>query len=217
MKEVEKIDEERRKQPDMRLSQSHPLNLIIMIGMRFSQSPRRYCSSPVRSRSATSRHCACDISNPETLGARECGLCKEAETQPPDVAVFFLKDNNPRKPNRWLALPRFHGKGGHAFCGHDRGPAHAALDRRDRQRPKKFGAISGASPTTAISAAPSATPTCTSASCSKVSRPKISSSSTDRRRSRCPRTEPGYGFIPFQGGKLHVHLSEQICETVLLR
>src|SRR5437763_13982018 len=60
--------------------------------------------------------CACDISNPETMGARECGLCKEAEKQPADVPVFFLKDVNPRKPNRWLALPRTHGKVGDSFA-----------------------------------------------------------------------------------------------------
>lgn len=27
--------------------------------------------------------------------------------------MFFLKDINPRKPNRWLALPRTHGAGNH--------------------------------------------------------------------------------------------------------
>ena len=58
--------------------------------------------------SADVRNCACDLAKPETMAARECGLCREAEEQPADVAVFFLKDNNPRKPNRWLALPRPH-------------------------------------------------------------------------------------------------------------
>ena len=42
------------------------------------------------------------------MAKRECGLCREAEKQPPDELVFLLKDNNPRKPNRWLALPRAH-------------------------------------------------------------------------------------------------------------
>ena len=54
------------------------------------------------------RACACDAAKPETLAAKECGLCREAENQPADVAVFFVKDINPRKPNRWLALPRAH-------------------------------------------------------------------------------------------------------------
>ncbi len=62
------------------------------------------------------RSCDCDPARPETLAARECGLCREAEKQPPDATVFFLKDINPRKPNRWLALPRSHSKGGHSLA-----------------------------------------------------------------------------------------------------
>jgi len=58
-------------------------------------------------------NCACDPSKPASMEARECSLCWEAETQPADAGIFFLKDNNPRKPNRWLALPREHGHGGH--------------------------------------------------------------------------------------------------------
>ncbi|MGH9614501.1 MAG: hypothetical protein ACRD4P_15625, partial [Bryobacteraceae bacterium] len=52
--------------------------------------------------------CHCDPARPETLEARECSLCREAEKQPANLQVFFLKDANPTKPNRWLALPRTH-------------------------------------------------------------------------------------------------------------
>ena len=52
--------------------------------------------------------CDCDASKIESLRARQCSLCREAEKQPADVDVFFLKDANPSKPNRWLALPRTH-------------------------------------------------------------------------------------------------------------
>jgi len=52
--------------------------------------------------------CPCDASRPETLSARQCSLYREAEKQAADVRVFFLKDINPTKPNRWLALPRVH-------------------------------------------------------------------------------------------------------------
>ena len=52
--------------------------------------------------------CNCDPTRPETLEARQCSLCREAEKQPVDVKVFFLQDANPTKPNRWLALPRTH-------------------------------------------------------------------------------------------------------------
>jgi hypothetical protein len=58
--------------------------------------------------------CACDVRNPESLKARQCSLCAEAEKQTADV--FFVKDINPRKPNRYLALPRFHGPAGHRLA-----------------------------------------------------------------------------------------------------
>ena len=37
----------------------------------------------------------------ETLDARPCSLCREAEKQPADTRIFFLKDVNPTKPGRW--------------------------------------------------------------------------------------------------------------------
>lgn len=52
--------------------------------------------------------CNCDPTRPETLEARQCSLCREAEKQPGEIKVFFLQDSNPTKPNRWLALPRSH-------------------------------------------------------------------------------------------------------------
>jgi diadenosine tetraphosphate (Ap4A) HIT family hydrolase len=57
--------------------------------------------------------CACDAKNPESMKARQCSLCNEAEKQPADVEFFTLKDINPRKPGRWLALPREHDEGQH--------------------------------------------------------------------------------------------------------
>ena len=57
--------------------------------------------------------CSCDPSNPSTFESRDCSLCQEAEKQPKDIGVFFLKDINPRKPNRWLALPREHAPAKH--------------------------------------------------------------------------------------------------------
>ncbi len=67
--------------------------------------------------------CACDPSKPETYNGRECSLCREADKQSTD-GVFFLKDINPRKPNRWLALPKPHGPGGHPL--HAMSPAEQA-------------------------------------------------------------------------------------------
>jgi diadenosine tetraphosphate (Ap4A) HIT family hydrolase len=57
--------------------------------------------------------CACDPAQPDTMKLRQCSLCSEAEKQPADLEVFYLKDINPRKPNRWLALPRQHHGGLH--------------------------------------------------------------------------------------------------------
>src|SRR5215831_9044813 len=54
------------------------------------------------------RSCACDAARPETMEARECSLCRVAEAQPDAVQFFFLRDASPNKPNRMLALPRFH-------------------------------------------------------------------------------------------------------------
>ncbi len=47
------------------------------------------------------------------MAVRQCSLCNEAEKQPTEELIFFLKDINPRKPNRWLALPRHHAGGLH--------------------------------------------------------------------------------------------------------
>jgi diadenosine tetraphosphate (Ap4A) HIT family hydrolase len=55
------------------------------------------------------RACQCDAAAPATMEARECSLCREAEKQPADVQYFFVRDTNPNKPHRWLALPRFYG------------------------------------------------------------------------------------------------------------
>ena len=59
--------------------------------------------------------CPCDPQQPATLTDRQCGLCAQAELQPPGILVFLVKDNSPRKPNRWLALPRQHAPGMHAI------------------------------------------------------------------------------------------------------
>jgi diadenosine tetraphosphate (Ap4A) HIT family hydrolase len=60
------------------------------------------------------RGCQCDLTKPIDLDKqRECSLCIEAEKVPAYQDVFFLKDKNPTKPNRTLALPRVHTPGGH--------------------------------------------------------------------------------------------------------
>lgn len=57
--------------------------------------------------------CICSPDQAETMKQRQCSLCREAEMKPASETIFFLKDINPRKPNRWLALPRAHFDGLH--------------------------------------------------------------------------------------------------------
>jgi hypothetical protein len=54
------------------------------------------------------RDCVCDLANPRVAESRTCSLCLEAEKHPASELAFLLKDNDPTKPNRWLALPRRH-------------------------------------------------------------------------------------------------------------
>jgi hypothetical protein len=49
--------------------------------------------------------CSCVPGSPEISRDRTCSLTLESLKQPSGTSVFILKDNNPRKPNRWLALP----------------------------------------------------------------------------------------------------------------
>ena len=53
--------------------------------------------------------CPCDHREAGSMEPRVCSLCRTAEEQTEDV--YFLKDINPRKPNRYLALPRAHQDG----------------------------------------------------------------------------------------------------------
>lgn len=80
--------------------------------------------APVLLRADVSQ-CACDWSNPESMKARNCSLSNEAMKQPEHVEFFILKDINPRKPGRWLVLPRKPGDGSHDLY-------HLAKDERTR-------------------------------------------------------------------------------------
>jgi len=49
--------------------------------------------------------CGCDPADAKSMEAPACGLSREALAQPSGKPVLFVKDINPRKPNRWLAMP----------------------------------------------------------------------------------------------------------------
>jgi diadenosine tetraphosphate (Ap4A) HIT family hydrolase len=52
------------------------------------------------------RDCVCTLTSAGILETRACSLCLEAEKHPVSELVFLVKDNDPTKPNRWLAVPR---------------------------------------------------------------------------------------------------------------
>lgn len=52
------------------------------------------------------RGCECDVQSSLTVNIRGCSLCLEAEKRSEAEEYFLLRDVNPTKPNRWLALPR---------------------------------------------------------------------------------------------------------------
>ena len=60
--------------------------------------------------------CPCDPHDSDTLRERPCSLCaaveKEAAKQPGAI-VLFVRDTNPLKSDRMLALPRMHEAGMH--------------------------------------------------------------------------------------------------------
>lgn len=80
--------------------------LLISLGLSLDIAQRRALGDV--------RGCHCDTSDIAAMEKqRECSLCVVAEKQPAYLDVFFLKDANPTKPNRLLALPRTHGPGDH--------------------------------------------------------------------------------------------------------
>lgn len=158
--------------------------------------------------------CQCDPSQPESMKERQCSLCAEAEKQPAGIDAFFLKDANPRKPNRTLALPRLHTPGVHPL---DALPEQARI-RLWTAAIAKAKELWGDEWAVAYNG--------------------------DRVRTQChahihigkllPGVESGEFVVitspaeivpkPGEGvwvhpvnGKMHMHTGEQICETVLLR
>jgi hypothetical protein len=80
---------------------------ILALGVLFLASPGR----------PDVRNCICDFARPETMQGRECSLCRAADAQPARPEFFAIHDASPNKPNRWLALPRFHGRNPQDLAG----------------------------------------------------------------------------------------------------
>jgi hypothetical protein len=138
-----------------------------------------------------------------------------AESQPAEPPVFFLKDNNPRKPNRTLVLPRVHGKGQDSLA--DMTPQQrlllwsAAIGKAKEIWGDEWGlAVNGEMARTQCHA--------------HVHIGKLLSGIETAQflvvkgAAEIPVPAEGSGlWVHPAGAKLHVHLNEQITETVLLR
>ncbi len=156
--------------------------------------------------------CGCDPAKPETLAARQCALCREAEKQPVDIPVFILKDINPTKPNRWLALLRIH----------DRYLDTVAPDLRAQLWSKAIAQAKMLFPDEWAIAynAPSVQTQChIHVHLGKLIRGvETDNFITVTKLEDFPIPAKGEGlWIHPQGNLFHIHLGEQITETVLLR
>lgn len=158
--------------------------------------------------------CACDPAKPETMQERQCGLCREAEKQPADIGFFFLKDTNPRKPNRWLILPRKHWALNHDL--HEMDPKEraqlwtAAIDKAKELWGDEWGvAYNGMKVRTQCHA---------HIHIGKL----LKGIETDNfivvsKPAQIPAYEGEGVWVHPVGKKMHVHIHEQTTETVLLR
>jgi hypothetical protein len=52
------------------------------------------------------RDCVCNLADPDIALNRGCSLCIEASKHPASDRVIVVKDTDPTKPSRWLAIPR---------------------------------------------------------------------------------------------------------------
>lgn len=159
--------------------------------------------------------CACNLASPESMSSKECSLCREAESHPTETAIFFLKDINPRKPNRWLALPRSHGKAQHALAEMPRAERvalwTAAIEKAKLLWGNEWGlAINGDQSRTQCHA--------------HIHIGKLLEGTETgqfvvvKGPAEIPAPPDGGGlWVHPDGDKLHVHLGEQITEFVLLR
>jgi hypothetical protein len=158
--------------------------------------------------------CACDIAQPDTMKKRECSLCNEAEKQPRDSVFFFLKDNNPRKPNRWLILPRVHTGEGHNLEDLDHGLRTLLWTEAIKKAKELWGdewglAYNGEKVRTQCHAHIHI-----GKLLQHVERDNFI---TVAKASEIPLPKGMGLWVHPVGNRLHVHTGEQICETVLLR
>jgi hypothetical protein len=164
--------------------------------------------------SAYAIDCSCDKERPETMQLRQCSLCAEADRHDEATGIFLLKDNNPRKPNRWLALPRAHGDEQHELV---------LLDHKKRTELwiaaiEKARALWGEEWGIAYNGAKVRTQCHAHIHIGKLLKGiETNNFVVVKGPAEIPLTHGEGVWVHPVGKKLHVHLGEQTCETVLLR
>jgi|SRR5260370_22834618 diadenosine tetraphosphate (Ap4A) HIT family hydrolase len=157
--------------------------------------------------------CACDPAQPETMSARQCSLCAEAEKHDSEP-VFFLKDTSPRKPNRWLVLPRKHLAANHPLEEMTLAERTELWTAAIQKAKELWGDDWGL----AYNGPKVRTQCHTHIHIGKllkgVEEGKVIVVSG---AAQIPKPDGDGLWIHPVGGRLHVHLGEQTCETVLLR
>lgn len=166
--------------------------------------------------SAAVDRCACDPAEPATLAERACSLTNEAVKQSGELQVFFLKDANPRKANRTLALPTRIVPGRMHELRH---LSHAERTRLWREAIAKARELWGDDWGVAYNGVKVRTQCHLHLHIGKLLKGVDSGTAIlVRRPEDIPVPKDGSGlWIHPSGDRLKVHLNEQICETVLLR
>lgn len=146
---------------------------------------------------------------------RECSLCVEADKEPAYLEVFFLKDANPTKPNRRLVLPRAHAPGAHSLASLTPELRHLLWTTAIAKAQETWGdgwAI-------AYNGEERRTQCHTHLHIGKLlpdqetGQPLVVKGAAD-----IPAPADGAGlWVHPAAGKLHVHLGQQVNETVLMR
>ncbi|MFN0102433.1 MAG: hypothetical protein ACKV2U_10140 [Bryobacteraceae bacterium] len=160
--------------------------------------------------------CGCEPARPETLKERACSLTNEAGKQPESMEVFFLKDANPRKANRTLALPR------RVVAGEMHELRHLSPAERNkfwREAIAKAKELWGDDWGVAYNGVKVRTQCHLHLHIGKLLKGVDTGEAIYvRRLADIPVPQDGSGlWIHPAGNRLKVHLNEQICETVLLR
>ena len=161
------------------------------------------------------RNCVCDLNSATVATIRGCSLCVEAEKHPENERVILVRDNDPTKPDRWLALPRAKYDGSNPLAqmsGEERLLLWSAAVAKAKS-------VWGDNWAIAMNGDIARRQCHAHVHIGKLIEERETDSATfvDRLQD-LPAVSDGTGlwFHPV-GAKLHVHTGEQITETVLMR